>query len=470
MLVLKVADRILDPESAERIFTKYLNRDVHFSVSGKSWDGTLLNAIADGVNLVIEFTWARDGGYSSVDDIISDYNFLKSQKGHTVEFKISTDSFRGTLAGMTEIPAGGTLEEYADSPFALSFAFTSADQSPKMAAKSRSGVLSLQVPTNLGLPYADDLEYAPHVTLCYMPELSEEDYDSVRNKLRDFLKKFRSFDAMTDGSQVFLNPSDEGKYPWVANIRTPHDYLHTEIVAFLEFKFPGLVDTKFAYDQYKPHTTLDYVDGPGEKKVCPSVAWTVDHIMVCRGDEQMTPLYLGDMPKRMAAGKQSYMQIGNSRADIEVVEEHSGRLIFNLLSPKYEDLVLDARGAIKLAIDGKEMKVNVLGVETHGSALMMQYQVLAQYVPASLLSRLRYVRAVAEDRGLEVADRITKLLPDAEDEDDAGEMDEAEDKEGLGPLFPGTDPHIVTYVKAPQTYETIEGPEFPKGLPLHKRI
>ena len=122
---------------------------------------------------------------------------------------------------------------------------------------------------------------------------------------------------------------------------------------------------------------------------------------------------------------------------------------------------------VKLVTPKSEDKLEIIEVRPAGTdGYQIFYRSLVTYMSPETGAKLDYVAAVSASRGLpEIQARIARLLSF-----DSEEEDEDEDTEGIGPGYPGTDPRIVTYVKAPQTQESVGDPEaFPRTLPLHRR-
>lgn len=462
------ADKVTDPESADRIFSKYKNREVSMTFDSQSFSGTLLNTDASEGTLHVEFTWKKQG--RKLSEIEHLQKFMKSKIGQMCRFRVATDEFVGLLSGMTEFPAGGSLERYIDTPFMLTFAFGDGDQEVR-TAEADSGIVGIDVPSNIAeqLGVDMDMKYAPHITVCYFPNLSKDTFEKVETIVKKAARSIGSFDVVVTESTTFPTPQDDKTYPHVALIKSQSllDF-HDDIVDQINLEYPGLVSLDFVHKNFKPHVTLRYVEDAGEKSPVKNVAWNVSEVTLNRGTAQKSTITLGKSKKEKTAESTpfTYFQLGETKIPVDVLEEKTDSMKLRLKDTSQIQTFENLEGApLNFVSDVATAKMEILETTQEGVGVFnITFRLLETRIPTEASYKLAYVKAVAADRNLtSVVLKISKLLDfDVEDED--------EDKEATGPNFPGTDHHIVTYVKAPQTQSSTEGPQFARGLPLHERI
>lgn len=474
MLRFVRADKITDVESAERILSKYRNREVEFKLGPNTFLGNFLDAEGRDGALHVKFTWKNDGTDKALGDIEHVYRLVQSSIGKAVKFQVNTDAFFGLLGSATKWPHGAVSKEYADSPFVLAFAFNEEDQRPIVAA-SKGSALVLPVPANIQeqLPLDNDLEYDPHITVAYFPDLKIKDVELVLRCAGQAARKTGPISVFLTKSTTFPTPQDDGTYPHVALVKSPEllDF-HDEFIDLIERFSPGLADTTFAHKNYTPHVTLSYVPEPNVFTPVKPLAWSVDHLHLSyKGGAEMLPIPLrADMRIAGEEIEPPFLQVGEVRVPVVLLSNDDGELRVRLKRGSQAPLIDDMEGLpAKLVTRKTEQKLEIQEVRESGpDGFQIFYRPLISYMSKGASSKLKYVSAVAEDRGeLGVVARIAALLDFGEDD---SEEDEAEDKEALGPGFEGTDPHIVTYVKAPQTQQIIEEPKFTRDLPLHERL
>lgn len=464
------ADKVTDPESAERVLTKYRNRETSMTLDSQSFEGTLLNVKANGGTLRVEFTWNKDQdqGISEIEHV---QRYAQSRVGSMVRFKVGTDEFTGILSGLTDLPEGATLERYIDSPFVLTFAFSAQDQRPLISADFEdSGIIGVPVPDNIAeqLPLDENLPYAPHITVCFFPKLSAKIVEKILPLAMEAAEIVGSFDVQIEGSTTFPTPQDDGTYPHVAKIKSQGltDY-HDLFVELCEHHHPGLVDTTFALKNYTPHLTLEYTKDSKNSAPIKHLAWNVDHLTLNIGKKQKFPIPLTEGSVREGSSvEKPYLQHDDVQIPIQVVSSKEATLRFRLKDSsqanRFEDLEGSQVNLVTKTAD-RELEVDEVRELSHGE-YQISFRTLVTYMPKAACAKLHYVMAIAEERNLT---RIAKSLSKFEE---SLEEEEPEDKEALGPGFEGTDEHIVTYVKAPQTQVIVEEPKFTRSLPLHERI
>jgi len=212
------------------------------------------------------------------------------------------------------------------------------------------------------------------------------------------------------------------------------------------------------------------VPEPGVSAPVKRLAWSVDQLYLSyRGGDEFFPI-----PLNMRTAGESdtpFLQIGETRVPVLVLSEKDDELVVRVKNGQQGHLVdeLDGR-SVSFVKDDSEVKMAVTEARPFGiDGYQIFYRPLVSYLSKESSSRLHYVADVARSRGLHaVAIRVGELL-DFSDVEEA-EEDDDEDTEALGPGFPGTDPRIVTYVKAPQTQQVVEEPKFTRNMPLHERI
>lgn len=474
MLRFVRADKITDVESAERILSKYRNREVEMKLGPNSFGANFLDAEASEGTLYVKFTWKHEGTDRGLGNIDHMYRLIHSNVGKPLRFQVNTDSFFGLLGSATDYPPGATAEGYADSPFVLTFAFNEQDQSPLVTtAGGKSSALVLEVPSNIqDQLYLDpDLEYDPHVTVAFFPDLGVKDVELVLRCAQMAAKKTGPISVFLDSSTTFPTPQDDGTYPHVALVKSQELFdFHDEFIDLIERFKPGLADTTFAHKNYTPHVTLKYVSRPNVFTPVKSLAWTVDYLQLSyKGGAEFLPVPLrADMKIAGEDTDPPFLQIGEIRIPIVILKNDDGELRVRLKKGSQAALIDDMEGLpVKLVTKKTEQKIEIQEAREAGpDGFQIFYRPLISYMSRDASSKLRYVAAVAEERGqLDAAVRIASLL-----DFDSPDEDEAEDTEALGPGNPGVDPHIMTYVKAPQTQEVVEEPKFTREMPLHKRI
>lgn len=503
------ADKVTDPQSAERILTKYLNRETAMSLDSQSFEGTIINVKATEGTLRVQFTWSKDPN-QDLSRIEHVQRVAQSKVGSMIRFRVGTDEFVGLLSGLTELPKGATPERYIDSPFVLTFAFNAQDQKPIAAsadhgrdvcacgavlrscrcrgphrpdkivanrcascavfASAESGIIGVSIPTNIveQLPMDSDLEYEPHITVCYFPKLTEEDVEKILPLAREAAEIVGSFDVQVSGSTTFPTPDDDGKYPHVARIKSQGlvDF-HDLFVELCEHHHPGLVDTQFALKNYNPHVTLRYTEDPTAYSPLKALAWNVDHLTLNLGKKEKFPISLSEGSFHGgAAVEKPYFQLGDVQVPVKVTGSKGNVLQVHLKNPSQVGAFEDLEGEqLNFVTKKANQEMEIVKIQKIGTDVFrLLFRSIVVYMPKEIAAKLRFVQNIAEDRGhLTVAKKLSKLKAVEEEE-------EPEDKEALGPAFPGTDSHIVTYVKAPQTQVIVEEPKFTRSLPLHERI
>lgn len=470
MFHFRTADRVTDPESADRIFSKYTNREVSMTLDSQSFSGNLLNTTASEGMLRVEFTWKKQG--RKLSEIEHLQKFMKSRVGQMCRFRIATDEFVGLLSGVTEFPPGGSFERYVDTPFMLTFAFGEGDQEVKTAGAD-SGIIGIDVPSNIAeqLGCDPDMSYAPHITVCYFPNLSKDMFKKVVKIVEKAAKAIGTFDVAILGSTTFPTPQDDDTYPHVALVKsqTLLDF-HDLIVDMIENEYPGTISLDFVHKNFKPHVTIKYVDDPRTYSPTKQVAWHVSEVTLNRGTAQKSTISLGKDKKTAEAVSKPYLQFGEFKIPVEVLNEQTEEMTVKLKDTDQIKMVEDMEGTpVTFISDVATAKMEVLETQQEGMGVFkLIFRLMETRMPQQASYKLAYVLAVAKDRGLtSLVERIGALLSFEEEEE---EEDEDEDKEALGPGFEGTDSHIVTYVKAPQTQSSTGGPQFSRGLPLHERI
>jgi len=463
------ADKVTDPKSAERVLTKYKNREASMALDSQSFEGTILAVKADGGTLRVQFTWAKDQD-QDISDIEHVQRFAKTKIGSMVRFKVGTDEFVGLLSGMTDLPEGATFERYIDSPFVLTFAFSAQDQQPRAADFEESGIIGVPVPDNIAemLPLDSDLPYAPHITVCFFPKLTAKVVEKILPLAMEAAEIVGSFDVQIDGGTTFPTPQDDGTYPHVALIKSQGltDF-HDLVVELCEHHHPGLVDTTFALKNYTPHLTLSYSDDPTLSPTVKALAWNVDHLTLNVGKKEKFPIPLSEgSMKEGSTVEVPYFQRGDVKIPVRIGGAHDNSMKVRLKDPSQAGIFGDLEGEqVKLVTKKAEQDMEILELRESGpDTFQVSYRSLSVFMPKAAASKLRFVAMVARDRGCEKLAKRLRKFKDAEDEE------EPEDVEALGPGFEGTDPHIVTYVKAPQTQVIVEEPKFTRKLPLHERI
>lgn len=476
MLRFVGADKITDVESAERTLSKYKNKEVEMKLNHETFRANLLDAKVGGGDLYVKFTWKHDGTDSGIESMERTYRQVHNLIGKAATFQVNTDSFFGLVASATDLPGGAAVSDYADSPFVIVFAFNEKDQDPAVVpvtAKVKGSALVVPIPTNIQeqLRLDPDLEHDPHVTVAYFPELTLKKVEMVLRCAGLAAKKTGTFSVAMDSSTTFPTPQDDGTYPHVALVKSQGllDF-HDEFIDLIERFSPGLADTTFAHKNYTPHVTLEYVSGPGVVTPVKSMAWTVDHLYLSyKGGIEFLPVPLSNQMKK-ADKDDAFLQVGEARVPVTVVSNKNSELRVRLKKSSQASLIDEMEGLhAKLVTPRYETKMEIQEVRESGKdGFHIFYRPLVSYMSKSSAAKLRYVADVARDRGhLMVASKISSLLDFTSSED---EEDEDEDTEALGPGSPGVDPHIVKYVKAPQTQQIVEEPKFTRSLPLHERI
>lgn len=461
-LIFRTADKVTDPESAARVLSKYKNSEVEMSLDGQSFVGTLLTAKAEGGTLRLEFSWkiTKDQQVAEVEHV---ERIARSKVGSMVRFRAGTDELVGILTGTTELPSGATIERYLNVPFMLSFAFSAEDQKPLIAFSKKSAIIGVPVPTNIVsmLPFGSDLPYEPHITVAYFPELTEDLVTKVMEVAKLVARKIGTFPLYVKRAIVFPTPQEDGTYPHVAEVQSEglHDF-HNDFIEGIELKCPGIVSLEFARENYRPHITLDYKNTKSVAAPIKEMVWTADYLTLNEGKDKKHPIPLS---RTVTANTAAFVQVGDHKVPMKILGRREGEIRVRAL-PQDVDVFKTLEGqAIKLCFGTKEQKVDVVRlVELPENSFRISYRTLSSLLPKSAKLRMRQIAEMAGARGEKDIEK--RLLSLSEEEDDDT------DKEALGPGFEGTDSHIVTYTKAPQTQVIIKSPSFPRGLPLHERI
>jgi len=461
------ADKITDPESASRVLTKYLNKDVSITLDSQSFEATILSSKESEGTLRIKFLWSTDQD-DTQSDIEHIYRYIKSRVGKAVRFRAGTDEFMGLLTGVTDLPSGSTFERYSHMPFVISFSFSSDDQRPLISAsKKDSGIIGISVPKNIAdhMPFASDLEYGPHITVMYFPSISEEDAKEIIPLIEDIAKEIGTFEVQLDGTTTFPTPQKDGTYPHVAKVKsTALTDFHDMCLDAIEFVKPGLIDKTFTGKNYNPHVTLEYSKSPKNYAAVKSLTWRVDSVDINVGKEKSWNVSLSNKVEA-SSDSENYLQAGDVVIPVEILSMKDGDMRIRLLDSSQALAVDDMEGhQIKIVTDKAEQEIEVTEVREMGpDGFQVFYRALVTYMPKKAKLKLAAVAKEARKRGqTNVADKLSRFLDFDQEED--------QDKEALGPGFEGTDERIVTYVKAPQTQTVVKEPKFTRSLPLHERI
>lgn len=171
----------------------------------------------------------------------------------------------------------------------------------------------------------------------------------------------------------------------------------------------------------------------------------------------------------------AYLQIGEHRIPVNAKRLRKSSLIFSLENPGDQDFLLRLSAGKKVMFSGpnviQEMEVDRVSDNSDGTITLLYRGTFSRVFPEGnrkLVEAYVRVRAVGLSK---LAKRLGKFLDFSDEEmGSAEEEEEPDDKEGMGPGAPGTDSHIVTYVKAPQTQGTVDGPINSRGMPLHERL
>lgn len=411
MLRFLRADKITDTASAARVLSKYRNKEVEFRLDSVSWKGTLLSAAEHDGELRISFTWENNNTDSVLRDVANVIANISSKNGKSITFQVNSDEFHGILSTVTELPPSADVSDYIDAPFQIGFAFNADDQRPlidqhAILASSGGGALVVPLPANLAIALGCD------------PDLKYDPHITV----------------------AYFPDLCDDNFDFVVNLAK--DVAQALGCSSMEYVVRGA--TTFPTDQ-----------GDG---TYPFVA-----------------LIHSDMLRRF---HNTFVEKCEQLRPGVVALQFSRKNYTPHVTLKYTQDMGYAAPVKAVAWSSGVLRL------TRGKERKMEISLKDHDVSRYSYSKLAYVHAVAEERGLSnVAERLANFLRRREDEEEAYRYwyetkpknekeieDDDEDTEALGPGFEGTDSHIVTYVKSPQTEEGVEEPKFTRKMPLSERV
>lgn len=411
MLRFLRADKITDTASAARVLSKYRNREVEFRLDSISWKGTLLAAAEHDGELRISFTWKNDNTDSMLREVANVMANISAKNGKSITFQVNSDEFHGILSAVTELPPNADVSDYINAPFEIGFAFNADDQRPlidqhAILASAGGGALVVPLPDNLAATLGCDSD------LTYDPHITVAYFPDLNDDNFDFVVKIAKEVAQALGcSSMEFVVRGATTFPTKQDDGT--------------YPFVALIQSDMLR---RFHNTL---------------------VEKC---EQLRPGLVA-----LQFSRKNY----TPHVTLKYIQDEGYAAPVKAIAWSSDTLKLTR---------GKERKMEI-SLKDHD-------------VSRYSYSKLAYVCAVAEERGLDsIVERIANFLRRREDEEEAYRYwyekkpkdekdieDDDEDTEALGPGFEGTDSHIVTYVKSPQTEEGVEEPKFTRKMPLSERV
>lgn len=464
MLHFRAAENVSEASVAAGIMRGYKGQVVNMRVDSQNFVALLVEVDSKGTKLRATFSFRDrlDSTHGSNEHV---YNYTKAHEGKEITFGVLSVDVKGILEGFTTIPSGGSFYNYRNSEFTVLV-----DVPPEVkTAGANSAIVGIEVPLNIQtmLPFADDLEYDPHITVAYFPSITKEEAKEVKTLIRRAADRVGSFSVRIDRATTFPTEQSDGSYPWVALVDSPMLLeFHDLLIDLLEFHLPGLASLEFTHENFTPHTTLKYVETPLNGIPITPVAWTVDFVTLNVSDPPLEiPLHRN---RKTATFKGPYLQVGEERIFLKKVKsDKNNHLKVRLKDTSQQEVLVSLRdNEAQFVTKNSSRKLSVIRVTDMGNNTFdLYYRVTSQSFPDTIRKKLARVSKQLKDRGMEEeAQKVDHLLPEDTEEED-------EDREGFGPGSPGTFTQIVTYSKAPANTRNLDpnNPKFPKALDLVDR-
>lgn len=446
----------VDAVSIMRALNRYNGSDIEISINSKPFSVTFMRSSATGNTeqdeLQVEYVWK----VPNTKVLSQTYDMLRKSINNDSLVRIGTVEFRAQIMDTTTFPTGTDLDEMLSSKFAISFSkIHSATQIKESAAKKRSGYIFLQVPDNINSLFPLASDKPRHITISYLEDIDKDTEEKVKATITTVATRFSGFVVKTSGMEIF-GPDNKG-YAYVTRVECPTLVRFKEELDTLLYEIdPALVSTK--YPDYRPHITLmhDKKKDLGLLAAKP-MAWTA------------TCVYFDIEDEIVLEQKFSLTDRGNTvTPNLEIKDAKELKQAGYYLAEELDKLDYPTSANVLRTIVGTidsscavTAKLRLTALEIEDKDLSSRCLRIANELDTSLDTRIRNALEpyVAPEK-LDVAMNAVIESLDSE----------GSETEALGPGSPGTDPHIVTYVKAPQTMDVPSGASsFSKNLEFSKR-
>jgi len=471
-----------------KVLNKYNGSDVELRIGQKSSPITFISSSATGNNtndsLTIEFIYNVKNG----KDLEQLYKYIRSLITREVEVRIGTTPFYALLDDTYRVPDGVSFDDLLESKFYLTFKNVRAEKALKAAevkkeekeeAKKESKTTWLQVaiPSNIWDSIKGKIKKPvkdPHITVIHLNRiLEEEELAKVKECITSICKNFGPILVKTSKVTCF----GEGKDKICVLLLNSSKLLQLNecVEKEIDLICPDLVSKDFSYN---PHITLSY----SKQKVqpfIPQTAWEVGCIEMLESEDKgiaCFPLqkFRNDDKEKGTLCEESNaaIQLLKLNSPPQLIQEHTASSIGYSLSSDLE--VLGYKEASKVV---KEVARSV----SNNPIAKLRTIAGILYESGDVDKAKRCIAAVDKIE-IPIDDKIRDaLMPYVEPVkldaainaviEALGDGNRKEEVDALGPWMPGTDSHIVTQVKSPQTQDVPrKAPIFSKSLEFAKRI
>lgn len=443
----------VDAVSIMKALNRYNGSDTEMRIEGKPFSITFLRSSATGTEvqdeLQVEFVW----GVPNKDVLKSAYNTLRSAINSDVRVNIGTVEFRAKVSDTTKFPPNTDLEEMLNAKFAISFNNVHGSLEVKAASKN-TGFVFLKVPTNIAAKLAPESKDDLHLTITHLEGLNKDKIEKISKILEVVASNFSGFTVKINGSRM-LGSS------FVATVDCPmlskfKDMLD-ENLAEID---PDMVSMK--YPEYIPHVTVcdDCEDAPS---IIKPIAWNAMGVCFDVGGELVL-----EQPFTLAKNEIASLEICEKKHFEGQDLRQAGYLLANELDKLEYGTSANALRTIVATIDSTTSvtrKIRLACKNIKDEVLVNRCIHVAEQLENSLDTRIQTaLEPYVSPEKMDVALNAVLDVLNNDNDNEGGEVD------GMGPLVPGTDAHIVTYTKAPQTIDIPSGaPKAPLSLEFSKR-
>lgn len=475
MLKIVAADTAIEnPMDAVSKLNKYNGMDVSLGIQGELYPITLIRTEATGKSnrdeLRLEFLWGQ-----SIEDshFASLYKELRSSINNVLRLKVGKEEFFGVLADTTKAEPGISLEDLKNHKYYLVFnnvhSYTN-----KEAGAHKTSIVEVLVPDSIwaqiqkDVPGAKDLDDPPHITLCYIPEISKKEADSIKEVLASICENTAPFQVNVEKVSCFKNGKD--KIPHIGVIKSLdlvkfRDKV-SEAIAEID---PDFIDNSFP--DFKPHLTLQYADADEPLPKIKPISWVVREISFSfkGNDKTVYPLNLVNNMQGVSVKAAEVYDNNSLLALAEKIRD-------SLDAFGYEEEANKIKEASEVLAKKKKKKKKDDSVTIFTTKLRNQ---LSRFIDTHQLDNAtdEVLQLLMDDNNSEPAGTGSTPV-DTGDVGGAGDMgggdagggDAGASVEALGPHMEGVDPHIMVRVKGVQTQNDSTGlPMKNKGVPFMER-
>lgn len=464
MISFKFAqDTEVNAVTVMKTLNQYNGSDVEISFNNKSYPITFLQASATGTarsdELSIEFVW------DNIDEQVLEevYNTLRNSINKQLRINIGPIEFQAKIANTTKFPPHTDLKEMVDSRFAISFNDVSNFSKLEATAyKKNSALIAIKIPENVYNIMVQNVEEfekykktdPPHITISYLKNVKKDQRSKIVDIIKDVAKQFVAFDIKTQGSTKL---SDS----YVSLVDCPQINHFKEILdeRLNEEVEPDIVSTD--HPEYIPHVSFLSDKKLTEIPKVTPVAWSANFIWFNRDNyNKEIKLVQTEEAFQEKEASSKILNINELKEIGYILASELDKIEYNASAKKLRKIISTLQTQ---TISEKLHNISRLIAKEDLLHLSNKCQKVAETVDKTLDERIETAITpyVAPEKLDEALNAVIEAL---QTEDEGAEVD------GMGPMMPGTDHHITTYVKAPQTQDILsKSPEFSKSLEFGKR-